>query len=336
MRGGKPRSVSGIRVLVVIPGGGADNSMVFARREMGFIEKKGVAVQWFFLASRTVLPTIVREVRRLRQAIREFEPSLIHAHYGSMTAFLCAVNTNLPLVITFRGSDLNPCPSNNRVRILFAHVLSQIASLRARRVICVSRELRGRLWWAKERTSVVTTGVDRELFKPVDKHQARASLNWPDQPVILFNAGAEPKIKRLDLALETLRCVKVRRNDVRMEVLQGSVDPQRIPLYLGAADALLVTSDYEGSPTIVKEAISCGLPVVSVDVGDVKERLAGITPSYIVARNPELLAEAVLQILDAGTRSNGPALSQALDLDYTVDRVLDTYSLALDFSRDST
>ena len=58
--------------------------------------------------------------------------------------------------------------------------------------------------------------------------------------------------------------------------------PDSVPLILNASDALLVTSRYEGSPNIVKEAMACGLPVVTVPVGDVAERLAGVSPSWIV------------------------------------------------------
>ena len=63
---------------------------------------------------------------------------------------------------------------------------------------------------------------------------------------------------------------------VRLEVLDGNVAPARVPALMNAADCLLVTSDAEGSPTVVQEALATNLPVVSVDVGDIAERLEGV------------------------------------------------------------
>jgi len=74
---------------------------------------------------------------------------------------------------------------------------------------------------------------------------------------------------------------------------------------MNAADCLLVTSDAEGSPTVVQEALASNLPVVSVDVGDIPERLEGVTCSRIVARDPSALAQAVAELLDAPRRSDG-------------------------------
>jgi len=92
---------------------------------------------------------------------------------------------------------------------------------------------------------------------------------------------------------------------MRFVVLNGDVSPGIIPTMMNAADCLLLTSDSEGSPTVVQEALACSLPVVSVDVGDVSQRLEGVCPSRIVERNPEDLARAITEILISGQRSNG-------------------------------
>jgi glycosyltransferase involved in cell wall biosynthesis len=78
-----------------------------------------------------------------------------------------------------------------------------------------------------------------------------------------------------------------------------------MPLYLNAADCFLCTSQAEGSPTILKEAMACNLPVVSVDVGDVKQRLGGVANCFIEPRDPDALANRVIQVLRSGKRSDG-------------------------------
>jgi glycosyltransferase involved in cell wall biosynthesis len=69
-----------------------------------------------------------------------------------------------------------------------------------------------------------------------------------------------------------------------------------VPVWLNASDALLLTSAHEGSPTVVKEALACNLPVVSVDVGDVADRTAGITGCYLSEPTPECLADRLILV----------------------------------------
>jgi hypothetical protein len=84
----------------------------------------------------------------IRREIRAFRPDIVHAHWGSLLAFATALASHggPPLVITYRGSDINPVPSEPWLRRLIRVVCSQFAVLRVSAVICVSDELRERLW----------------------------------------------------------------------------------------------------------------------------------------------------------------------------------------------
>lgn len=284
--------------------------MVFARRQADIVEACGAQVSRFFIESRTSPLRIVKEWLRLRSEIKGFNPDVIHCHFGTMTAFMAVCATRRPVVITYRGSDLNPVPSGNYIRTLFGHILSQISAIRACRIICVSHELVGRLWWCRNKAIVIPTGVDTEMFNLMPKAEARACLGWKhNDPVALFNAGFSPRVKRVDLAEMAVAAAQKVNPRIKMVVLRGDVPPNDIPLYINASDVLLLTSDYEGSPTIVQEAIACGLPVVSVAVGDVPERLAGVFPSKIVPKDPALLGAALLDMLALKQRSNGPEIA---------------------------
>ena len=81
--------------------------------------------------------------------------------------------------------------------------------------------------------------------------------------------------------------------------------PARVPALMNAADCLLVTSDTEGSPTVVQEALATNLPVVSVDVGDIAERLEGVACSRLAERTPEALGRALAEVLNPPRRSDG-------------------------------
>ena len=85
--------------------------------------------------------------------------------------------------------------------------------------------------------------------------------------------ATDPIGKRLDLAEAAVAFAQRTIPNLRLHVFRGTTHPDEMPLYYSAADALLMTSDYEGSPTVVKEAMACNLPVVSVDVGDMPQAI---------------------------------------------------------------
>jgi teichuronic acid biosynthesis glycosyltransferase TuaC len=239
------------------------------------------------------------------------------------------------VVATFRGSDLNPCRSVSRTRSFAGRLLSQLAALAASEVICVSERLRRRLWWRP--VHIIPSGVDTSLFSPRARDEARAELGWPiDERVVLFNAGGDPETKRLDLARKATDLARHLLDGIRLEVLDGNAPPSRIPTYLNAADCVLVTSRFEGSPNIVKEALACNLPVVSVDVGDVRQRLQGISPSVIAAADPDAIARGLVQILSAPERSNGLAGVGEISSATTARRTVDVYRAVIERSRRKT
>ncbi|MBX3236604.1 MAG: glycosyltransferase family 4 protein [Nitrospiraceae bacterium] len=304
-----PCSVSSeapLRVCHVLPGPPDPQRMVFATEQISSLSALGVMNHSVFLWSRTSPVVVLYETRRLRKEIREFRPNLVHAHYGTVTAMLAALSVSIPIVITYRGSDLNPCPSISSIRSRLGRFLSQIAAYRAARIVCVSAELRGRLWRGGSEVRIIPTGVDLSRFRPISRDVARRQLGWPPgRPVVLFNVGDDPLVKRKDLALAAVAEARKMSLDFDFVELNGRVAHADISTYLNAADCLLVTSDWEGSPNIVKEAVACDLPVVTVDAGDVRERLAKVTPSIIVERRPSSIAKGLAEILRDPRRSNG-------------------------------
>jgi len=314
-----------IRVLAVTPRPSSKGSMVHVTRQVASLEAAGVTCQTFSVASRTSPWVVLREWRRLRREIDLFQPDIVHAHYGTVTAFLAILSTTLPVIITYRGSDLNPNRGRGCLREAFGIFLSQLSALRAARIICVSKQLKGKLWWRRHRVSIIPTGVDMAVFYPRDLRQARRELGWgPDERVVLFNAG-DPICKRLDLARTAVQFAESLCGRIQFAALDGNVSPNLIPTMMNAANCLLLTSDWEGSPNVVKEALACNLPVVSVDVGDVRERLELVWPSFIVPRDAREIGKAICEILRQGQRSNGRELESDLSSEAISQRVVSLY-----------
>ncbi len=313
------------RVLFVIPGEPEGPSMIFAKRQYQAVARH-LNAEVFYLASRTSVRILAAEARRFRRHIARQRPHVVHAQYGTVTAAFCALLCFRPLVITYRGSDLNPCPSMNRWRSAAGRLLSQLAALRASRIVCVSRELAGRLWWRKENVEILPSGVDTGRFRPREREAALARLGWSaEDRVVLFNAGRSPAVKRLDLAEAAVAAARRRDPRIRMEVLDGYVDPERIPWMMNAARCLLVTSDKEGSPTVVQEAMASDLPVVSVAVGDLEERLAPVAGCRIEARDAARLGQALVELCGADQRSDGSRFVAALSVEVIAQRLVALY-----------
>ena len=85
--------------------------------------------------------------------------------------------------------------------------------------------------------------------------------------------------------------------------------------WMCAANCLLLTSKTEGSPQVIKEAMACGCPIVSVDVGDVAERVSGVEGCYVVrTREPKDIAEALLKAIAHEGKTNGRQRIQEMGL----------------------
>jgi len=328
-----PEILYSMKVLSVLPSTSNPIGMIFSYRQIRSLGKLGVENKSFLIPAKGLtIPKAIKTIFALRKAVKEFKPDLVHAQYGVIYAFIAACAGCYPLVITFHGSDLNRLKALNSWKNTLKQMLSNLAVLRAKQVLCVSEGVRKNLWWRKRIANIVPLGIDTEEFKPMDRLEVKKQLGWNEtENVILFNAN-DPVVKRLDLAEKAITIVRQSFPYVRLEVLRGKDDNRsQVPLMLNASDCLLICSDNEGSPMMVKEALACNLPVVGVDVGDVKERLKNVEPSRVTERNPEALAKAIIEIIKEGKTSNGreKLIADCLSEEAVARSILGIYSKAI-------
>ena len=319
-----PNNTKSLHVLVVSnhwnKGSHANHASIWADRQITALRALGVKVSTFDIGTSHSPLRLFRSWRELRRMVREMNPDVVHARYGTLVAFLSVLGGK-PSVVTFAGSDLLVSAEVSRTRAHISHLFSHLACLRASKIICVSEGLRSVLWWRRNEALVFPDGVDLEKFIPIPIEQARARLGWPlDEQVVLMDALRAPILKGLSFGQDAIALVKRNFPKARLELVSG-VTPSEMPVYMSASNVLLCASSTEGSPNIVKESLACNLPVVSVAVGDVEERLRGVTPSRIVPRRAEAMADAICELLQNPCRSNGREQMKELTLDAIAQRV---------------
>jgi len=303
-------------VLMVVPGsvedGEARVALPFVRSQAESMERERWLVVYGVVDDRTSPFGVMRNAKKLQTLARRVEPSVVHAQYGSMTAALAAfVAGSLPLVVSFCGDDLlgTPIPTVKwRLRTRAARLLGLLAAERARAIVVKSQNLFEALpRRLQHRAIILPNGVNTECFRPLDRRDCRLALGWdPEAKVVLFHASRGEDRWRKNPALAEAAVDIVRRREPRVSlVMPSDATREDVRLMLNAADCLLVTSLQEGSPNMVKEAMACNLPVVSVPCGDVPERLANTRPGALCPYDAEALAHALLGILRTGERSNG-------------------------------
>ncbi|MDP9341259.1 MAG: glycosyltransferase [Actinomycetota bacterium] len=293
----------------------------FIVQQVRFLREAGVEVDVFPFRGARSPGNYVRSWRSLQRRVGAGHHDLIHAQFGQAGA-LAVLPKRRPLVVTFRGDDLEGIVGDDGRYLLAGRVLrrlSQLAALRADATIVVADHLARHL--PRRPSAVIPSGIDLEVFRPIEATGARSSLGLPaGEKLVLFVGDPDEARKRVSLAEQAARMAGA---DL---VVAWDKPRDAIPVYMGACDALVFTSMHEGSPNVVKEALACDLPVVSVDVGDVRERLAGVEGCVVSADDrPETLAEALRGVLDRGGRVDGRAAVRDLDEAALTARVVEVY-----------
>jgi glycosyltransferase involved in cell wall biosynthesis len=288
------------KILYILPIEEKSYGLPFARRQIRQVEKsQGYKVKIFYYEKRRSVFQFFKAAVKLRQLVNSFQPDISHAHYGSINGLLAGFFSRKPLVITFHGSDLNKTPSDGWLGDRMARLFSNITALTASKIIVVSPPMIKNLWWKRKGVEIIPMGTDSEEFYPIQQTEAREKLKDEFEfgnPTILFN-GNNPAIKRTDIAEEAVRLLMEDFPQSRILKVEGNIEPQRMPWVVNACDVLILCSNSEGSPAIIKEAMACNLPIVATRVGDVAERIKGVYEARIVEQNPKAIAEGIKEVL---------------------------------------
>ena len=306
-----------MRVLVVtnfMPDESAPQRGRWVRDQVDEVRKRGIDVDLFaFPPGRgEYLPA----TRRLRALLRRQRFDLVHAHYG-LAGWVARLAGAKPLLVTFHGTDVR--------HHLVGH-LSRRLAWRADLIAGVSRALfepeDGRPGLpAVPGAAVLPCGPDLSRFEAQPRRAARQALGLdPEAPILFFPANPARPEKRGDRATAlAAACGAELRSG-------GSIEPEQMPLWLNAASAVLVTSDYEGFGMAAIEALACDVPVLSTPVGIAPYALGGIDGCLCAPFDVEAWAPLARRHLEADNpRVAGWVRAQTLSAARMAERVIEAY-----------
>jgi glycosyltransferase involved in cell wall biosynthesis len=318
-----------VRILVVTPewpSPDAPQRVPFMVEHVNRLRRSGHSVEVFAFRGRKNPLRYLAARLSLRRYLTRERFDLLHTHWGQ--SGLVSLYQGPPVVLTLRGSDLQGIVGRRfgGAAVLGA-ILKQVTRLvapRADAAIVVSAHL-ARLLPGGIRTWVIPSGIELDVFHPLDQNQARSSLGLPrTKRLVLFASDPRRAEKRYALAKAAVELAG-RPDDVEL-VVTANEPHSSMPLYLSACDVLLLTSTHEGSPNVVKEALACGLPVVSTDVGDVMEQFGRLDCCLVAPDDSAAsLAARLVTLLDSRPRDSGRSAVAAFSGDNEVRRLNELY-----------
>lgn len=318
-----------MKVLYLIPGKEKGSSFIFSRREYALLKREYLNdIEVYFLNTRDGFISLVKSILEARSIIIKHDIEIIHAQYGSFTAFLAVImGWRKKVVITYRGSDINGSDDINCLRRATAKMLSWWGMHFADSVIFVSPALRNVSPNLFKRSQIIPSGVDTKSFFSIDKKSSKERLRLASsKKYLLFYSSNGSLNKRPDLAFGALKKLhELGFPEFEILEVRGGIAPDEMPYYINSCDATLMLSNKEGSPTIVQESLVCGVPVVSVNVGDTTDMLKEISNSIIVERNIDDIANGILKVTRIGKIVPNESLISKISLSGCTNRIYNLY-----------
>jgi teichuronic acid biosynthesis glycosyltransferase TuaC len=331
--------MTALRVLHVVggyPTPERPHNQVFLQTQIDSLTAAGIRCAVLNLSGRR-LGKYVTGWEQVRRALARDTYDLLHAHYAYCGAISLA--HGLPVVTSLLGSDLTGAAGADghhsdlarRCHLALARFVARSSAA------CIVKSPRMGAELGLE-VHVVPNGVDISRFQPLApqlRAELRSSLGLATETrYALFAGDPQRRLKRYPLARAAVDAAAARVPfPLELLTLCGQSHAEVIR-YMQACDLLVLTSTSEGSPNVVKEAMAAGLAVVSVDVGDTRERLGGVAGCRVTdVDDPVTIGTAIAEVLTSGEPREGPRAVASLSLEAVAAQVIRIYESAVESRR---
>ncbi len=309
----------------------------FVHDEVEALRRAGVQADVYFVDGRASKWNYAGMPAGFLERIRARRYDLVHVHH-SFCGLVATSQNRVPVVWTFHegaisAPDGEPVDPRAVKRLAYSKWIKRHVASRVDALVAVSKHLPALL--GRPDAAVLPSGVDMSLFVPMDSGSARRCLGLAaDTRYVLFPSSPSRPEKRYALARRAIERLKDIWPGCGVELIALDAIPrEKVPLYINAADVLLMTSKFEASPLTIREALACNVPVVSTPVGDVPAVLESIAGCYLVHDDPDGIAKALRAVLSGPRRIDSRGEMHRYSIEAHVEALLGVYRDVVERSR---
>ncbi len=285
------------------------------------LKQHGIDISYFPIIGKGI-KGYLSSVSKLKNYIKNNPVDVIHAHFSFSGIVASLARTNTPVVVSLLGTDVNGSGLLNKI------ILKCLPLFSWKAIIVKSEEMSKKL--RKTKSHIIPNGVDVKLFKPLEEAKCKKKLKWNHEQIhVLFAANPKRPEKNFILAKESIE--RLNNKNIELHFFEN-VEYNNISVWFNAADLVLLSSFWEGSPNVIKEAMACNCPIVSTNVGNI-EWLFGNEPGHFLTDfTPQDFArkiELALNFQERNKKTNGRNRIYELGLDSktVANRIYNVYKM---------
>ncbi len=295
-----------MNVLFVCSGNKKTGVSPIVKHQADSLVSQGIFIDFYLIQGKGTL-SYLKHIFKLRKHLKSKQYQVVHAHY-SLSGIVASLAGAKNIVVSLMGSDLIEKSIFRRITKFFVKRIWPVTIVKSEFMNSKTKS---------KRIVVLPNGVNLELFNCVDKTTARQKLGWSlEKKHILFGSSPERAEKNFDLAKKAIALLD---DYDKLEIrFLKDIDSNELYLHYSASDVLLMTSFWEGSPNVIKEAMACNLPIVSTNVGDVSWVVGQTKGCFVTEFDEGQIAENLIKALEFSyntDRTNGRERIKQLKLD---------------------
>lgn len=310
-----------MKILIVSSGNSKNGTNPVVSNQILHLLHQGVQAEYFPIKGKG-LKAYFNSIFLLREFLRGKKYDVVHAHY-SLSGFVASLSVKgSPVVVSLMGSEVYSGGLHLLTIKIFAKHLWTKTIVKSQSML---------LKVGLPDLQLIPNGVDLERFSPMDRESSCYRVGF-DSSVINISFFSNPARREKNFILAETVTNKLADKSIKLNIIYDK-KPEEIPYYINASDIILLTSNHEGSPNIIKEAMACNCVVVATDVGDISWLFEDVKGCYLSSTKDGELSEKLslaIAFVQNGEKSNGRIKIEKLGLDSinTAKKLIQIYEAA--------
>ena len=302
-----------MKILFISSGNNKSGISPIVKNQGESLKEEGIKLEYFTIKGGGV-KGYFNSIFKLRKYLKNNSYDVIHAHYW-LSAIVASLAGAKPMVVSLMGDDV-------KAKVWFKWIIYIFYRLSWSKTIVKSQDMYDS--FGQKDVDIIPNGIDMNRFKPIDKELALKETGWDrEKKHILFTSNPKRVEKNFKLAKEAFNFLDNENLELHYLV---DIPNEKVPYYYNAASVVILTSLWEGSPNAIKETMACNIPIVSTDVGDVKDVLSKTEGCYLSNFDYKEFAFNINKALKFGKRTTGREDIKHLKSELIAKKIINIYN----------